>query len=141
MGPKETLLTTKEFASRSGLTVDQVTRMLREKKLMGRKQSGRWMLAIDQLDRAGSAAGTTASPAAPLSSPSPAAPTGPSKPASTAVGTLSVSEFSARTYLTEAGVLKWLKQGRLQGTQASGGEWRIAAASLELPGIQHVLRR
>lgn len=132
MGPKDTLLTTKEFASRSGRTVDQVTRMLRENKLEGHKTSGRWMIPVDELK-----AMESASPQAPAKAKPGKAASG--APAGHAV--LSVAEFSARTYLTDAGVIQWLRDGRLQGRQTSGGEWQIDAASLDLPGIQHLLRR
>lgn len=117
MEPKDTLLTTKAFARRSGLSVEQVTRMLRAKELTGHKQSGRWMIPAGQL----------------------AAPAKAEKPSPAPQG-LTISEFSARTYLTEAGVLQWLKRGRLQGTQAPGGEWLIDAASLELPFVRHLRR-
>jgi hypothetical protein len=129
MAPEETLLTTKAFASRSGLTVEQVTRMLREKKLAGRKQLGRWMISEDQLK---------AVPAAPQPPPPQAASAAAS--AQEAPPALTVSEFSARTYLTEVGVVQWLKNGRLQGIRFPGGEWRVAAASLELPFLKHLLR-
>ena len=132
MGPKDTLLTTKEFAARSGMTVQQVTRMLRDNRLKGHKQSGRWMIPADQVPSAGSEpAGTPPAPE-PATVASQPAPAGQS---------MSVAEFSAKTYLTESGVLQWLKRGRLQGHQASGGEWRIDAASLASPYLRHLLRR
>jgi hypothetical protein len=53
---------------------------------------------------------------------------------------MSVPEFSAKTYLTEAGVVQWLKNGRLKGTLTPGGEWQVDAASLELPAVKHILR-
>ena len=131
MGPKETLLTTKEFASRSGLAVTQVTKLLREKKLAGEKQSGKWMIPESALPSAG---GTSPEPQPKAKPPAKSVQTGRSVPA------YSVSEFSAMTYLTEAGVTRWLKQGRLQGTQNPGGEWQVDAASLELPCVKHLLR-
>lgn len=131
MGPKETLLTTKAFASRSGLTVNQVTKMLREKKLAGQKLAGKWMIPEGEL----ASGGKTARPAK-KKAPSPVRPS--SRPPAGKV--YSVTEFSAMTYLTEAGVIQWLKKGRLQGIQASGGEWQINAASLELPTLKHLLR-
>ena len=131
MGQNETLLTTKEFASRSGLPVAQITKMLREKKLKGQKKSGKWMIPASALQTTGaSPQPERASKAAPPQTTQPSA-GGPS---------LSVSDFSAKTYLTEAGVLQWLKKGRLKGTQAAGGEWRVDAASLELPAVKHLLR-
>jgi len=131
MGQNETLLTTKEFASRSGLPVAQVTKMLREKKLKGQKKSGKWMIPASALQTAG------ASP-----QPATGAKAGPPRAAQPPAGgpSLSVSEFSAKTFLTEAGVVQWLKKGRLKGTQAAGGEWRVDAASLELSAVKHLLR-
>lgn len=129
MGQKDTFLTTKEFASRSGLAVTQVTKMLREKKLAGEKQSGKWMIPASALKSLGES--TSAAPATP-----------PAKPAQTAgnATVYSVSEFSAMSYLTETGVLRWLKQERLKGTLTPSGEWQVDAASLELPYIKHLLR-
>jgi hypothetical protein len=130
MAPKKTFLTTREFASQSGRTVDQVTRLLREKQLKGHKKAGRWMIPADQLQ-------ASREVKEPIAQPAPDKPTA-SSPASQ---TLSVAEFSAKTFLTEAGVVQWLKRGRLRGQQAAGGEWRVDTTSLELPGIQHLLRR
>jgi hypothetical protein len=129
MGPKDTLLTTKEFASRSGLAVTQVTKMLRAKKLAGEKQAGKWMIPASELKAHGKQA--------------PATPPGkPAKTAKTATSATvySVSEFSAMSYLTEAGVIQWLKQERLKGSLTASGEWQVDAASLELPDIKHLLR-
>lgn len=132
MGSKETLLTTKEFASQSGLTVEQVTRMLREKQLQGHKQSGRWMIPAGQLQAGKKAREQPA--AKPAAQPSASSPSAPAQ-------VLSVADFSAKTYLTENGVIQWLKRGRLHGRQAAGGEWVVDAASLELPVMRHLLRR
>jgi len=131
MGPKDTLLTTKEFASRSGLAVTQVTKLLREKKLAGEKQAGKWVIPESALPSPG---GTSPTPQRNTKPPAKSAQTSRSSSA------YSVSEFSAMTYLTEAGVARWLKQGRLQGTQSPGGEWQVDAASLELPCIKNLLR-
>jgi len=131
MGHKDTLLTAKEFASRSGLAVAQVTKLLREKKIAGGKKSGKWMIPESALQSGGNTP-----PAAKTKAQSPAK---PAKPVSSGRG-YSIAEFSTMTYLTEAGVARWLKQGRLQGTQGSGGEWQIDAASLELTCVKHLLR-
>ncbi|MGD9333137.1 MAG: hypothetical protein PVJ53_17615 [Desulfobacterales bacterium] len=131
MGTKDTHLSTKAFASRSGLTVNQVTRMLRQKKIKGHKRSGRWMIPEGELPTGGLAAPPVESK--PLSRAQSASQT-------QAGAHYSVTEFSAMTYLTEAGVIRWLKQGRLQGTRSPGGEWQISAANLELPTLKHLLR-
>ena len=131
MGQNEPLLTTKEFASRSGLSVSHVTKMLREKKLKGHKESGKWMIPAGALEDAGE-----------VPAPAKAQKTAPAKTAqpSPAGQSMSVSEFSAKTYLTETGVIRWLKKGRLKGALTSGGEWQVDAASLELPAVKHLLR-
>lgn len=131
MGQNEPLLTAKEFASRSGLSVAHVTKMLRDKKLKGQKQSGKWMIPASALKDTGEAS----APAKPQKK----TPTKTAKPSSAAQG-MSVAEFSAKTYLTEAGVIQWLKKGRLTGNLTPGGEWQVDAASLELPTVKHLLR-
>jgi hypothetical protein len=110
------------------MTVAQVTKLLRENKIRGEKQSGRWMIPASALN-----AGDT---------PSTPAKAKATKPAQTArkSAAYSLSEFSAMTYLTEAGVVRWLKEGRLQGHQSPGGEWQIDAASLENPYVKNLLR-
>ena len=53
----------------------------------------------------------------------------------------SVIEFANMTYLTEFGVMEWLKQGRLSGQQVAGGEWKVAAANLETPDVKRLVRQ
>jgi hypothetical protein len=131
MGQNDPLLTAKEFATRSGLSVAHVTKMLREKKIKGHKQSGKWMIPASALKDTGDAP----APAKPQKKAPPKA----AKPSAAAQG-MSVSEFSAKTYLTEAGVIQWLKKGRLKGTLTPGGDWQVDAASLDLPAVKHLLR-
>ena len=52
----------------------------------------------------------------------------------------SVVEFADMTYLTERGVLLWLKEGRLRGAKDEGGQWRVLADSLEDPNVKRLLR-
>jgi hypothetical protein len=54
--------------------------------------------------------------------------------------TYSVSEFSSLTYLTEYGVLEFLKKGRLQGVRDEKGQWRLGADNLRNPGMRHLIR-
>ena len=56
------------------------------------------------------------------------------------IKTYSVAEFSAMTYLTDFGVMDWLKKGRIKGIQDETGEWRIDAANLEITNIKRLLR-
>jgi hypothetical protein len=136
MGASKQLLTSKEFAERSGLSVAKVTQLLREGGLQGEKRGGKWMIPAGELGKAPSAGAPAAPP--PPGQPQAPAPRGAS-PAS-GVKSYSMAEFSAMTYLTEFGVRDWLKKGRLQGFQSDDGEWRIDAASLEAPHIKHLVR-
>jgi hypothetical protein len=52
----------------------------------------------------------------------------------------SVAEFSAMTYLTEYGVMQWLKEGRLTGQQDEKGAWQVDAANLEVPDVKRFVR-
>lgn len=52
----------------------------------------------------------------------------------------SVAEFTAMTYLTEYGVMQWLKQGLLKGRQNDKGEWLIDASNLEVPNVKRLVR-
>ncbi len=134
MDASEQLLTTKEFADRSGLPVSKVTKLLRDGRLDGEKKSGKWMIPAGELNR-------YAKPADPPQKPrTPEAPTAPAATPSPAGRTLSAAEFSAMTYLTERGVRNWLKEGKLIGSQAANGEWQVDAASLEDPKIKHLVR-
>jgi hypothetical protein len=63
----------------------------------------------------------------------------PPQPAKTAKF-FSVAEFSAMTYLTEYGVMEWLKQGRLKGQQDEKGSWQVDAANLEVADVKRLVR-
>jgi hypothetical protein len=51
-----------------------------------------------------------------------------------------VTEFSSLTYLTEYGVLEFLKKGRLQGVRDEEGQWRLGADNLQNPCMRHLTR-
>jgi excisionase family DNA binding protein len=129
MGASNQFLSSKEFAERSGLPVSKVTKLLRDGGLKGQKQGRRWIIPASELDRLQGAS----PPARPTATTTPAPAARPNK-------SYSVAEFSAMTYLTEFGVLDWLRKGRLKGTQSANGEWRVDAASLDTPQIRNLLR-
>jgi len=52
----------------------------------------------------------------------------------------SVTEFANMTYLTEKGVMQWLRQGLLKGQQNARGEWQIEASNLEVPNVKRLVR-
>ena len=51
-----------------------------------------------------------------------------------------VAEFADMTYLTEFGVMRWLKEEKLKGQQDEKGEWQIDAANLEVPNVKRLVR-
>lgn len=52
----------------------------------------------------------------------------------------SVAEFSGMTYLTEYGVMQWLKEGKLKGQQNEKGDWQVDASNLEVPNVKRLVR-
>jgi hypothetical protein len=52
----------------------------------------------------------------------------------------SVAEFADMTYLTENGVMLWLKQGLLKGHQNEKGDWQVEASNLEVPNVKRLVR-
>jgi hypothetical protein len=125
MGSDKKLLTTREYSERTGIPVSEVARRLRQGRLEGRKRSGRWWIPVSALDEAPSASAARGRNDAPA----PAAPR-----------TLSVAEFSELTYLTETGVLQWLKRGRLKGRRSEDGRWEVDADNLETADVRRLLR-
>jgi excisionase family DNA binding protein len=127
----ESQLTTKEFSQRCGKPVATVQKWLRSGKLAGAKIGNRWYISASELDRV-----STNDRQAPTAAGRAEAEGAPATPGTR----YSVAEFSALTYLTELGVQRWLKSGRLVGEQAGDGSWTVRAESLELPHMRHLIR-
>ena len=126
MPNQPTYMTTSEFSSASGKSVKTITKWLREGKLKGIKKGGKWSIPAGQLD----VFGLGAAPSAKSASASPS----PDKT------TLSVAQFSAKTYLTPFGVTEWLKKGLLCGHRDADGNWQVDAANLDLDRMKKLLR-
>jgi hypothetical protein len=154
MARQDQFLTSGEFASKAGIPTTSVTKLIKEGKIKAEKKSGKWMISADQLkapavkdlSRPGKkAAGKKkavkpAKKKAAAQKPTPVKKDKPAKAKPAAGKMYTVAEFAGMTYLTELGVRQWLKQGRLTGQQAAGGEWKVDAASLELPGVKRLVR-
>jgi hypothetical protein len=148
MAKKSELLTSAEFANKTGLKTAAVSKLIREGKIKATKQSGKWMIDPDQLKAA--AAAKSAKPAAKkkAAKPKPKKAAVKAKEAATpkddkptaGAKTYSIAEFAGMTYLTEKGVTEWLKIGRLSGSQDAQGAWRIDAANLEAPALKRLVR-
>jgi excisionase family DNA binding protein len=134
----ENLLTTREFSERSGKSTSTVQKWLRSGKLSGTKIGSRWYVSSSELSDLADNQGRSASAAHQRPEVDLNAETEAGHPS--AGKSYGVAEFSALTYLTETGVLRWLKSGRLLGEQASDGSWTVKAESLELPHLRHLIR-
>lgn len=141
------LLTTREFASRTGLQAPKVSRLIREGKIEAEKKSGKWLIHPNQLGAKAVQTSHTGDKPTPKKKTVKAT----HKKATTSVSAVkgienwagrafTVSEFVEMTYLTELGVRQWLRQGRLTGRQNEKGDWLIGAANLEVPNIRRLLR-
>ena len=120
------LLTTREFASRTGLQASKVSRLIRQGKIKAEKKSGKWLIhpnqlqtkAIQEPDKGGK---STAKKKTVRTSHKKAA-TSAAKEIENSTGrSYTISEFVEMTYLTKLGVGQWLKQGRLTGQQNEKG--------------------
>ena len=151
MANESQLLTTKKFASRAGIASSKVSKLIRDGKIKAEKKSGKWMISPDELNSKALLALSKKGTAAPKKKTANAA-GGTKKSASPAKGKPAVkapagskkayplTEFVAMTYLTEKGVLAWLKQGRLSGRQDDKGQWLVDAANLEAADIKRLIR-
>jgi len=87
--------------------------------------------------KAGARAKKAAAPAKKAATPATKAAT--PKPAK-AAKFFSVAEFADMTYLTENGVMQWLKQGLLKGRQDEKGDWQVDTSNLEVPNVKRLVR-
>lgn len=139
MPQSEKLLSTQAFAKKAGVSAGTVSKWLRSGKIKGKKQSGKWLIDIGELSVAGR---TKAFDPKKKSAAKKAAakPKAAASKAKSSGKTYSVEEFSTMTYLTEFGVLKWIKQGKLSFTRDESGQPRIDASNLENSSIKHRMR-
>jgi predicted site-specific integrase-resolvase len=140
MPQAEKLLSTQAFAKKAGVSAGTVSKWLRSGKIKGTKQSGRWMIDAGELDSVG---GTKSFDPKEKSAAKKAAakPKAAARKAKLYGKTFSVEEFCTMTYLTEYGILKWVKQGKLSSTRDESGQLRIDASNLENASIRHLIRR
>ena len=162
MAQQSSSLSTREFSELTGIAVSTVNRLLREGKIKGVKTAGKGK--IDKTEMTAKAIQTILKPSSKEAAPGKIdrmaakkdkaqesrVPTGEFSVAAdkkTTSGTsaddaqtYSVTEFSRLTYLTEYGVLEFLKKGRLKGVRDEKGQWRLGADNLRNPVMRHLLR-
>ena len=139
------LLTTREFASRTGLQAAKVSKLIRQGKIEAKKTSGKWLIHPTQLQakaiQGSDKGGKSTAKKKTVRTSHKKTVTSATKEIENSTGrAYTVSEFVEMTYLTELGVRQWLKQGRLIGQQNEKGDWLIDAANLQEPNIKRLLR-
>lgn len=131
-------LTTSEYSKISGIAVSTLAQMLRHGKLRGEKRNGKWAIDASEGQKIQTTAGKTNKDADIIAEPT-VDQTPSVKPSGSKV--VDVATFVRMTYLTERGVLQWLKSGRLSGTVDDGGNTLVDADNLERPEIRHLIRK
>ena len=130
------LMSTRELSTLTGLSISKITNMLRSGKIKGEKKSGKWRIYKNDLRN--QFPNLTPSNKSSEIRTQTMGENGPKPSASGA--SLSISEFSKLTYLTNFGVLSFIKKGILKGFQDEHGDWRIKADALNSPNIKHLIR-
>jgi hypothetical protein len=131
MPSSQEYFTTRAFAQKAGVSASTVSKWLRKKKIDGQKINGKWMIPASQVSKIPphTAVPQSAAPA-----------TKPIGNADDGNNHYTIEEFSAMTYLTEFGVNKWLKEGRLIAEQDDSGKPMVSASNLENPNIKRLIR-
>jgi transcriptional regulator with XRE-family HTH domain len=136
MSKPDNYLTAQQFARKAGVSAATVSKWLRDGTILGKKISGKWSISSDELAKVAQSGKTTKTP-----SRQPAPDPKPQAPKTTAgAKSYSIREFSDISYLTEYGVQKWLKEGRLKKVVDAEGQLRVDGSSLEDPNVKRLLR-
>jgi transcriptional regulator with XRE-family HTH domain len=136
MSKPDNFLTAQEFARKAGISAATVSKWLRDGTILGKKISGKWSISYDELAKVTQSGKTTKTPSRqPAADPKPQAPK-----ATDGAKSYSIREFSDMSYLTEYGVQRWLKEGRLKKVVDAAGQLRVDGSSLEDPNVKRLLR-
>lgn len=134
MSSSEGFLTTQQFAKKAGVSASTVSKWIRMEKIKGEKKGGKWVIPETEISNI-----SATSPQKDVSEKVPAA---PQKKGAAGAKSYSIREFSELTYLTEYGVEKWLKEGRLTPAPAAdgAGRLRVDASNLDHPTVKRLVR-
>ena len=141
MPTSKDFLTTQQFAAKAGVSASTVSKWIRKGRLKGEKKGGKWLIPAVEIDKTTAAPAHGAAPENVAAAPVQKRPEkSPSAASSTVTNSYSIKEFSDLTYLTEYGVKKWLKEGRLIMDKDGSGQPRVDASNLDIPAIKRLVR-
>lgn len=133
-------MTTGAFAKEAGLTSAKVSKLIRGGKIEATKVSGRWRINPSQLKTVKAQKSGQRSPDKKVKARPKTAPRAKKARSMASPKSFSIGDFAAMTYLTEKGVLDWLKSGRLNGQMDAKGAWSVDAANLKKADISRLVR-
>jgi excisionase family DNA binding protein len=139
-GSKDSL-TTQQFAKKAGVSASTVSKWIRTKKIKGEKKDGKWLIPAAEISKISTAPSPKTTPgnaAAALQGNKPSE--APSPAPKAGAKSYSIKEFSELTYLTEFGVEKWLREGRLIPANDGSGQPRVDACNLDRPTVKRLVR-
>lgn len=141
MSSSKGFLTTQQFAQKAGVSASTVSKWIRMEKIKGEKKGGKWFIPEAEISNI-----SATSPQKDISEKVPAAPQNKRDVAARSTTpkagakSYSIREFSDLTYLTEYGVEKWLKEGRLTPAADGAGRLRVDASNLDHPAVKRLVR-
>lgn len=139
-GSKDSL-TTQQFAMKAGVSPSTVSKWIRTEKIKGEKKGGKWFIPAAEISKISPTPPQKSTPGKAATTREEAKPSGAPSPTRTAGSkSFSIKEFSKLTYLTEFGVEKWLREGRLVPATDGSGQPRVDASNLDRPAIKRLVR-
>ena len=139
-GSKDSL-TTQQFAMQAGVSASTVSKWIRSKKIKGEKRDGKWLIPAAEISKISTAPSPTNTSGNSAAVPRENKPSKASSPTPIAgAKSYSIKEFSDLTYLTEFGVEKWLREGRLIPANDGSDQPRVDASNLDRPTVKRLVR-
>lgn len=141
MSNSKDFLTTQQFAKKAGVSANTVSKWIRGGKIEAEKKGRKWLIPAAEIAKAGvpSSKNIPLKEAAAVPAQKKPETAQPSMPEADAKS-YSIKEFSNLTYLTEFGVEKWLKEGRLIPARDASGQPRVDASSMDVPAVKRLVR-
>lgn len=134
MGNPDVLLTTRQYSELTGISVASVSKLLRQGKLKGQKNKGKWLIPESEVDKKILEKKSNVKKTV-----SGLKGTMDSKPEKSLF--YSIEAFSKMTYLTPLGVEKWLKAGKLTGEKDTGNIWKVSSKNLDKTFMKNLIRK